>query len=200
MTRFGAFAALLTIPTLLLLGAPRAAASTQATITIIMTTLGTDGSSVSSSTTLPEGSSVTVSANPVVCTTGPMNPPVTIPTTPVPGTPSGGTPNPNPEAPVTPTTPTTNPPVITPSTDPASPNPEEPVIPPPPVVIPPISTNPLPDPIESPVDTVDPVVDPPIETTTGAGPTETPEPATITLAVIGAIGAATWSRRKKKIA
>ncbi len=197
MTRFGAFAALFAIPTLLLLGAPRAAASTQATITIIMTTLGTDGSTVSSSTTLPEGSSVTVSANPVPCTTGPANPPVPIPTVPAPSVPSGGTGNPIDNTNTPPDTSTGPSDPATP-TGPVNSTPEEPVVPPPPVVIPPQTNNP--GPIDSPVDTVEPPIDPPVESTTGGNPAETPEPATITLAVIGAIGAATWSRRKKKIA
>jgi hypothetical protein len=207
MTRCWPTAALFATPMLLLIGARPVVASTQATITIIMTTLGTDGTPVTNTATLPPGSSVSVSSSLGTCD-GPMPPPPTTPTNPPSGGgaggASGGSGNPGVDNTPTPA------PVSTPGNSttggvPATPpvTTGEPPVPPPPVAIPPIVPT---DPGTGGTPTIPgdgssgPPGVPTTPTDSGGGkpPTESPEPATLTLAVLGAIGAAGWAKRKKK--
>jgi hypothetical protein len=171
-------------------------ASTQTTLSIIMTTLGTDGTPVSTTTELPAGSTVTIQSQacetpggPVSTNPGVVNPPISNTNSDN----TGATGNPNPD----PTTTDDTVPAPSPGSGTTNDTPvtEEPTVPPPPVVLPPSEGPIVPD--TEPVNNDDtPSV--PVEVTTGTTDVaQTPEPGTITLLGLAALGGIGYARRRK---
>lgn len=215
MSRWWTAAAVLSAPVILGLGATPAAAQSQYTISIIMTTLGTDGSMSTSTLDLPPGSSVTVKTgmgdpNCPVPDTSTSVPPVTSDANSNsntaggsggggggggsnesnPGVPSGATGNPTLDEPAVPMPPDELPDPDTTTTEDPTTEPDTPT--PPPVMPPDVPSTEDPDMPDVPMpDDTDVPTSPP-------NSAETPEPATLTLGLLGALGAAGYARRKRR--
>jgi len=196
MTRWWSVPALLSVPVLVHLAAPRAAASIHSNLTIIMTTLGTDGTTTTTTSELPPGSSVTVMSSDGMSSVGVPTPP-SDEQSPVPSTgASGGSGNPGVDGPsATPDTTTNSPEATTDtSTDETGPPPPPPVLEP---TTPETPTTPTPD---APVDPVTPETLPSDTPEVTTGVSETPEPGTLTLMGLAVAGGLGYARRRRKAA